>query len=458
MAADIIKFTRAALSAIEPAPRRIYFRDTDSRGLLLVVMPTGTKSFELYRKVNGSPKRTALGRFDPSLPETRDLPAGVDPISLIGNSPALNVRMARRIAAALNEKLDQGSDPVQAKKEARKAAAAELSLEQGFDLYFERHLKAEGKRTAEATRGDFNRYLGNVPPGQKKAHGTERKKAPGSADWSKRKLSSIKTEEITKLMNDLSAQTGARTANITLSILRACYRWLIAKGHCHCGDPTHGIKKIKAGEVKRDRFLKGDELPRFFEALGREQSRDFRDFVLLALLTGARSENVRGMRWQDIDFTSAMWVIPAKFSKNSHALTLPLTAMALDVLRDRKAAGAATSPYVFAANSASGYITVPRKRWVNLLADAGLSDLRMHDLRRSLGSWQAMTGASLAIVGASLGHKSLQATQIYARLQVDPVREAMERAQASMMGPWAHGSRSDMERAVLDTTNDDKSN
>jgi integrase len=431
-----VKFTRSALSAIEPTSERVYYRDTDSRGLLLVVLPSGTKSFELYRKVNGSPKRTTLGRFGPALPETRDLPNGVDPLSLIGNSPALNVRMARRMAAALNEKLDQGSDPVKARKEARRVATGELTLEQGFELYYQKHLKAEGKRTADAMRSDFNRYLGNVRPGQKKAHGAERKKAAGSVDWSKRKLSSIKAEEITKLMNDLGSQTGARTANITLSILRACYRWLIANGHCHCNDPTHGIKKIKAGEIKRDRFLKGDELPRFFEALGREQSRDFRDFVLLALLTGARSENVRGMRWQDIDFTSAMWVIPGEFSKNGHPLTIPLTAMALDVLCDRKAGAADEAEYVFAAESASGYMTVPRKRWVNLIADAGLSNLRMHDLRRSLGSWQAMTGASLAIVGASLGHKSIQATQIYARLQIDPVRESMERAQESMMSRW----------------------
>jgi len=191
-------------------------------------------------------------------------------------------------------------------------------------------------------------------------------------------------------------------------------------------------------------------LPRFFEALGRERSTDFRDFVLLALLTGARSENVRGMRWRDIDFTLEMWSIPGEYSKNGHPLEIPLTAMALDVLRDRRATAPNGATYVFAAKSVSGYMTVPRKRWVNLIADAGLSDLRMHDLRRSLGSWQAMTGASLAIVGASLGHKSIQATQIYARLQVDPVRESMERAQASMMSTWKKDINQD---SIPDTIN-----
>ncbi|MCA3269505.1 MAG: recombinase XerD, partial [Thalassospira sp.] len=60
-------------------------------------------------------------------------------------------------------------------------------------------------------------------------------------------------------------------------------------------------------------------------------------------------------------------------------------------------------------------------------------DLRIHDLRRSLGSWQASTGASGYIIGKSLGHKSQQATQIYARLNLDPVRESVERATQAMM-------------------------
>jgi integrase len=61
-----------------------------------------------------------------------------------------------------------------------------------------------------------------------------------------------------------------------------------------------------------------------------------------------------------------------------------------------------------------------------------------HDLRRSMGSWQAINGASLAIIGRSLGHKSPQATAIYARLHLDPVRDSMERAAEAMLRAGAH--------------------
>ena len=65
--------------------------------------------------------------------------------------------------------------------------------------------------------------------------------------------------------------------------------------------------------------------------------------------------------------------------------------------------------------------------------NAGFRDLRLHDLRRTLGSWQAATGASLPIIGKSLGHKSLAATQIYARLNLDPVRASINKATDAML-------------------------
>ena len=62
-----------------------------------------------------------------------------------------------------------------------------------------------------------------------------------------------------------------------------------------------------------------------------------------------------------------------------------------------------------------------------------IPDLRIHDLRRTLGSWQAKTGASLAIIGKSLNHKNPATTAIYARLDIDPVRASMERAASAML-------------------------
>jgi integrase len=52
--------------------------------------------------------------------------------------------------------------------------------------------------------------------------------------------------------------------------------------------------------------------------------------------------------------------------------------------------------------------------------------VRIHDLRRTLGSWLAADGASLLLIGKALNHTQISTTAIYARLQLDPVREALE--------------------------------
>ena len=57
----------------------------------------------------------------------------------------------------------------------------------------------------------------------------------------------------------------------------------------------------------------------------------------------------------------------------------------------------------------------------------------MHDLRRTMGSWQAAGGASLQVIGKSLGHRNTSTTEIYARLMLDPVRASMEKAGLAMV-------------------------
>jgi integrase len=66
------------------------------------------------------------------------------------------------------------------------------------------------------------------------------------------------------------------------------------------------------------------------------------------------------------------------------------------------------------------------------LERAGLCDLHLHDLRRTLGSFQAAMGASLTIIGRSLGHRDQAATAIYSRINLDPVRASVDAAAAAI--------------------------
>ncbi len=89
--------------------------------------------------------------------------------------------------------------------------------------------------------------------------------------------------------------------------------------------------------------------------------------------------------------------------------------------------------FVFPGNGSSGHLIEPTKGWKRILERAGVDDLRIHDLRRTLGSWQAKTGASLVTIGKSLNHKNQNTTAIYARLDLDPVRESVNAATSAIM-------------------------
>lgn len=113
-------------------------------------------------------------------------------------------------------------------------------------------------------------------------------------------------------------------------------------------------------------------------------------------------------------------------------MQIPLLPDAVEILRRRRAE--TSSIFVLEGPGKKGHYMEPKRAWGTLLKRAKLEDLRIHDLRRSMGSWMTIQGASLPIVGKALGHKTSQATSIYARLNLDPVRAAMEAAVAGMYG------------------------
>ena len=147
----------------------------------------------------------------------------------------------------------------------------------------------------------------------------------------------------------------------------------------------------------------------------------------MCLFTGARKSNVLAMRWDALDLERGTWHLPGQQMKNKMPLVIVLAEPAMVVLESRVYLREATE-WVFPANrrTKQGHVIDPYKPWTRILERANLKGLRPHDLRRSLGSWQAEAGASLTIIGKTLGHLDQKSTQPYARLQLDPVRASVE--------------------------------
>ena len=296
----------------------------------------------------------------------------------------------------------EGDNPAEIKRQARRVQ----TLEELYQKYREQHLVPEGKRTKNPD-SYYKLYL---------------------AGWGRKKLSAITRRDVKNLHNSIAASKGNVTANRTYQLLRAMYNkaayWEDYKGE----NPAIGVQR--KSEHSRKRFLHPDEMPAFFQALADEPNETFRDFVLIALFTGARRGNVQAMRWEDVHLERATWEIPE--TKGGEPHTLPLSPEAVEVLSARKERSR-VGEWVFPSYGQSGHLVEPKRAWGALLERAGIKDLRMHDLRRTLGSWQAATGASLPIIGAMLGHRNVQTTSVYARLNLDPVRQAVDVATKAML-------------------------
>lgn len=378
-------FTKPQLESLaNPGPgERVIYHDThkNSAGLQLRVT-SASKTFFIQRRVDGKPERVTIGKF-----------------------PDYSIENARKEAARLSALIAEGINP---NNDAR-ALKTETTLQELFDSFIKHRRNRRGAFLTEKTRSsyryDFNLHLGK---------------------WSKRKLSQFKDTDFGKLHAEIG-RNHPSMANRVIALASSLFNYASEKKLFKGANPAQGIRKFP--ETKRDRFLQADELPAFFEALAAEPNDILRDYFLLALLTGARRSNVQEMQWSQINFDRAEWRIPT--TKNGEPQTVTLSAEALEILRNRKADNA--GPWVFPGVGSTGHIVEPRKAWKRVLECAGIDDLRIHDLRRTLGSWQAKTGASLVIVGKSLNHKSPSTTAIYARLDLDPVRESVDRATGAML-------------------------
>jgi integrase len=119
-------------------------------------------------------------------------------------------------------------------------------------------------------------------------------------------------------------------------------------------------------------------------------------------------------------------------SKSGESYEINLMPAALKVLERRRREIAETETFVFPARSESGHVCDVKKRWFEFRKSCGLPDVRLHDLRRTRGSYLAISGVSLQQIGAVLGHKSLGSTEIYSRLHNEAITKALETGDRTM--------------------------
>lgn len=413
-----VRLTKRVVDAAQPKAARYVITDSEIAGFRLVVSPSGGKAFAFRYRVGGG--RGATIR-EPKL----------------GDYGSLTVEQARAMAADWAAKVQLGADP----SATRQAA-----------------------RTAPRMADLFARFLADYAQPRKKASSIanderliEKRLAPVLG---KRKVAEVTRANVADLHKSLAAMPYE--ANRCLALLSKAFNLAEVWGWRPDGsNPVRHVAKYP--ELARKRFLAPAELAALGGALrlaetdgelprGKPDDDDADGAddtggrmipisqyaiaaIRLLILTGARKGEILGLRWADIDFEAGRAHL-ADSKTGAKVVILPPAALAVLASLPRLA----DNPHVIVGGKPGAALVNIKDPWAAIRAAAGLSDVRIHDLRHSFASIGAAGGLSLPIIGALLGHTQASTTQRYAHLADDPLQAAAAAIGAQVAAAMAGGS------------------
>lgn len=356
-------------------PKVDYF-DTALPGFLLEVRKTGTATYYLrYRDKNGSIRQIKIGT-----PE------------------AVTLDEARTLAKSLKSQVIIGFD-----------------------------LKAiQNKSKAVPTFKDFvtNHYLPFV---QTYKRSWEQDKTFIDQKmmrlWGHKKMNEFSTQDLITFQNSLvQGELQPGTVNRYMALVKYIFnlaeRWeIIDKAPTRNTPPLHDPSR-------KERFLTPEELHNLAQALDACTRPVIPDILRFLLLTGARRSEVLGLVWSELDMINAFWTLPVERNKSKKSKTIPLSSDAMTILAKYEGG---SSDYVFPNPETGKPFRHTFWTWDQIRKEAGLPEMRIHDLRHVHASILVNSGRSLYEVQKLLGHSQLSTTQRYAHLTQDTLREAAEK-------------------------------
>jgi integrase len=368
--------TKRVVEALRPQARDYFVWDDDLAGFGVRVLPSGRKAYVVQYRAGGRTRRNAFSHVGKMTPDE-----------------------ARKHARELLVEVDKGKDPV-AEIVAQRRAPNVSAL---CDRFLDDHVAF---RCKPSTRGEYRR---SVELFIKPRLGTF-------------KVGDVKRSDIAELHHQL--RHIPYQANRTLGVLSKMFNLAEVWGLRPDGsNPCRHVKKYP--EIKRERYLTGEELGRLGAVLDQaerdgSQPKPVIAAIRLLMLTGARLGEVQTLKWAYV--RDGYLALP---DSKTGAKRIELGEEAVAVLS--RITRQPDNPYVIAGTLPSQHWTDLQRPWRRIRKKAGLPDLRIHDLRHTFASVAASAGESLPMIGKLLGHTQAQTTARYAHLAPAPVRDTADR-------------------------------
>ena len=370
-----MKLTDAAIARLRPGAREYTVWDSRAPGLGVRVRPTGGRSWVLQLDAGGRTKRVSLG-----------------PVAVKSVEEARRECHARQAAGPQPEKTAAAADPVP---------------------LFRDFVAGPWKQA------HFVRYK---PSGQDTASGLLRRQLLPA--FGSKPLDRITPTHVRKWF-DRYSRTAPGGANRAIDMLRQIMNFAVVCGHVET-NPARGVRRNRRPALTR--FLSREEIARLhgvLDAQTRKGSREQADIVRLLLLTGCRRGEIMGLRWSEVH--DGMLALA---DTKTGPRTVPLGSRARAIL-DRQPRG--ESPFVFPSPRDPARPRGPNLPfWYRIRREAGIEDVRLHDLRHTMASFAVMNGVPVPVVSRLLGHSNVRMTLRYAHLADRDIEAAAERVGASV--------------------------
>jgi integrase len=362
------------------------FWDTVTTGFTLEVRPGGGKTYYLRYWDEGGRQRQIK----------------------LGGHADISFNEARKKAQRLRSEVTLGGDPA-AKKEVRKTIPTYAELAKQHLDYAKTHLRSHS---------DVEAIM--------RLHLLPR--------WGKLKLNEIKSQDIAKWLAEKreSGLAPATVEKIRVVMHRSFElgtKWGIAGSQ---PNPVKGVAKPKFTNA-RQRYLTAGEAARLHTAVAASLNKQLQNIVGLLLLTGARKRELLEAKWEHIDLERKAWLIPD--SKTGKARHVPLSQAAIGIIEQLPKYE--KCPWLLPNPETKEPFVDIKRAWSTARNTAGLSGLRIHDLRHSAASFLVNSGVDLYAVGRILGHADHQSTMRYSHLANDTLLAAVEKGAANLKVNWA---------------------
>jgi integrase len=334
----------------------------------------------------------------------------------LGRHPVLTPEKARQNARDALAEARTGDDPTAATRKRR----ASLTVSELVDEW----LGGPGKRTRKGRVKSTHSFASDA--GRLKCHVVPTIGYVRLCDLTRVNVEAVRDavasgktarpREKTKKRGVRHVRGGEGVATRTIITLSTLLGYAVERGLLE-RNMALGVHKAK--ERRCERFLSPDEIKALNTSLEVHRAAHPRavDILGLLLLTGCRFSEIAGLKWAEVDLQAGLIVL--RDSKTG-ARPVYLSDAATDALNGVwRIEGC---PWVFPATRGDGSYQGTRKVWASVLKKAGLSGVRIHDLRHTFASTALANGASLPIIAKLLGHRELRTTARYAHLADDAVR------------------------------------